>query len=1190
MATVSYPFDPSGSLATNLIQNEEQALSLSNNGYLFLVPFAGPFYKASLKVVLYPGAKILKEGVDYAVTHYFKSASLSCAKPIYGSITFFNKTLAGSVKLSYQTIGGEWVTNKSKALAVLANTLLNPRVAYWEQIADLPYAFPPINHSWSVDTLYGMKEVVSELANITAAIRAKGGTAGAGTSVEVANHLANINNPHQTTKAQVGLGLVANYRIALESEARAGVQNDLYMTPFMTKSAIDALALAPLTAHTAKVDNPHQTTKAQVGLGNVQNYLVATDADVTDGTSDTAYMTPLKTKNMILAVGGSGGGDITKDANGNYIGTNGEFTEGSGSGNLAIGLNALQKAIDGTFNVALGEEAMYDTKGSSFSIGIGFGALRDADVTMGSVAIGWNALSVGTGDNNIAIGQSAMVDNVNSNNNVAIGTEAMAEAGNGDSNVAIGRQAMRGDTTDGIGGWGNVAVGYLAVGKIGSGNNNVGIGYGAAGRTVSGDGNVAIGYNSLNGQTNGGYTIAIGYEAMANAAPRAEGNPTNNVAIGYLALKGASASYNNTGTDNVAIGASAMVSNTTGGYNVAVGSSALSLNTTGSGNIAIGRLAIGRNTTGNGNIALGDYAMERAGIGSENIAIGTQALQVNGNGNYNVALGYYALKTHTTSSNNIAVGYYALKALTDGTDNVAIGRSALALAINVSQCTALGGNALSKLTTGANNTGVGANALSSVTTGAGNTSVGESSFASVSTNYGNTGLGWNAGRNATGIYNTAVGHTALLTPTTGNYNTAVGFSADTTVAGLSYATAIGASAKVATSNTVVLGRTTDVVVIGAQSDAGTGVRLQVTGKASFTDVVTAPTATAGTNTTQVATTAFVTAAVAAVSGGSSSWEGITGKPTTLAGFGITDAQGLSSNLTSIAAIANNVTGYVKITNGVVTVDTPSGGGGLPVNFDGKWSNGKPFKSLNITVSGTSTDPIITTTVVDALVYDLSKTSYIKVSGTTLINHPATVSGPGGRTFTPDSTVLARRYLHLVYSDALGISTILSDLRVLTDLPSGYTHSLRLFTVVHNSGDLWYMYTTSCLDGMTYCEMGPICSSNYGTSLNTNDVDPNTIELLPAIRETYYIRLSIEFYSTNSFAAISANHVGGWILGEQVLGNGVNNGNYTSVSIAQHKLIRIPPVLNNVKIVAACKSGSSSYLSTIVPCGWDELYD
>jgi hypothetical protein len=58
---------------------------------------------------------------------------------------------------------------------------------------------------------------------------------------------------------------------------------------------------------------------------------------------------------------------------------------------------------------------------------------------------------------------------------------------------------------------------------------------------------------------------------------------------------------------------------------------------------------------------------------------------------------------------------------------------------------------------------------------------------------------------------------------------------------------------------------------------------------------TAPTAAAGTNTTQLATTAFVlgqgfiTSAGNAASASSVPWTGVTGKPTTLSGYGITDA-------------------------------------------------------------------------------------------------------------------------------------------------------------------------------------------------------------------------------------------------------------------------------------------------------------
>lgn len=47
--------------------------------------------------------------------------------------------------------------------------------------------------------------------------------------------------------------------------------------------------------HAADKNNPHTVTKAQVGLGNVENYGIATQAEALAGTSNVKYMTPLRT-------------------------------------------------------------------------------------------------------------------------------------------------------------------------------------------------------------------------------------------------------------------------------------------------------------------------------------------------------------------------------------------------------------------------------------------------------------------------------------------------------------------------------------------------------------------------------------------------------------------------------------------------------------------------------------------------------------------------------------------------------------------------------------------------------------------------------------------------------------------------------------------------------------------------------
>ncbi|MFY0742167.1 hypothetical protein AB1K09_06495 [Solibacillus silvestris] len=53
---------------------------------------------------------------------------------------------------------------------------------------------------------------------------------------------------------------------------------------------------AKLNQHAADKNNPHGVTKKQVGLENVQDYGVATQAEAEVGTSTTKYMTPQRTK------------------------------------------------------------------------------------------------------------------------------------------------------------------------------------------------------------------------------------------------------------------------------------------------------------------------------------------------------------------------------------------------------------------------------------------------------------------------------------------------------------------------------------------------------------------------------------------------------------------------------------------------------------------------------------------------------------------------------------------------------------------------------------------------------------------------------------------------------------------------------------------------------------------------------
>jgi hypothetical protein len=298
-ALTAYPFDPSGTLASNKITAEHQVISPPElSEFHFIIPAATPFFAESMVIVHLPSQRTLVEGVDFVLTHYFHDASLQCAKPIYGSLTFYNQQLSGAVRMTYQTLGGEWTLSSAKIIEILSNKLVNPRRVYWEQIADLPRTFPPIDHDWHLDDLVGMSEVVDVLEGIRDAIIASGDGG-------LQAHIADNNNPHNTDKTQIGLGLVENYPVATVNEAQTGTASNRYLTVLRGTQLVQALIGNQLSNHLGNSNNPHNTDKGQIGLSLVENYAVATQSQAEAGTLNNLYMTPLRTAQLVTVLIGN---------------------------------------------------------------------------------------------------------------------------------------------------------------------------------------------------------------------------------------------------------------------------------------------------------------------------------------------------------------------------------------------------------------------------------------------------------------------------------------------------------------------------------------------------------------------------------------------------------------------------------------------------------------------------------------------------------------------------------------------------------------------------------------------------------------------------------------------------------------------------------------------------------------------
>jgi hypothetical protein len=246
------------------------------------------------------------------------------------------------------------------------------------------------------------------------------------------------------------------------------------------------------------------------------------------------------------------------------------------------------------------------------------------------------------GRNNIAIGDSALLNNINYTNNIAIGRSALADDG-GFSNIAIGQFAGKGST----------------------GNFNIFIGQDAGRNNTFQAQNIGIGTGALLNNTIGQYMTAIGDSALF---------------------------FNTDGVANTAVGARTLVDNTSGSANTALGLAALYKNTTGSYNTALGEEALSFNITGIENTASGAFSLYTNNNGSSNSAMGYEALASNLSGSNNTASGYRALVS-STGSDNTAFGASSGNGVLAGSSNLFLGSFADAQINIISNSVAIGSNA-----------------------------------------------------------------------------------------------------------------------------------------------------------------------------------------------------------------------------------------------------------------------------------------------------------------------------------------------------------------------------------------------------------------------------------------------------------------------------------------------------------------
>lgn len=293
MPPVSYPLDTTGIAPSNLVVGELHTLTEINDfTYRIIIPTFAPFYLNNLLVQHVSPSNvitILVPDVDYTICLVYNSASRAIGKMLYGGITINTELINGTIKINYQTLGGDWTADPQYVLEKLAECVYNPRITIWDVVTNKPNQFPPSPHDNNIDTTYGYQELLNKADEIITSIIANNNN-----PTNLLTHLLDLSNPHGVNKSQVGLSDVANVGIALDQDVinKNVIDKLVTLRQILTLDLLDQTSLiALINTHIANTANPHGVDKVQVGLSDVVNLPLATQPQLDTLTPANAYIT-----------------------------------------------------------------------------------------------------------------------------------------------------------------------------------------------------------------------------------------------------------------------------------------------------------------------------------------------------------------------------------------------------------------------------------------------------------------------------------------------------------------------------------------------------------------------------------------------------------------------------------------------------------------------------------------------------------------------------------------------------------------------------------------------------------------------------------------------------------------------------------------------------------------------------------
>lgn len=216
---IRYPFDKTGVNPNNLVTSEPQQLAAGRT-IRVTGPNYGPFYQQGL-VVVDAATSLPLTSSQYYVGQLQTMPTLQTGLAVYTIIMITDPTVSNNVLLTYQVVGGEYSASAQGIIDQINALNLDDRPVTWPAIIGKPDGFAPSAHLHDAGDIYGFEYIVEAINRIASAIllgdeashdaiyqyidNAIAGITDplAALQAQLNAHVANFENPHQTTADQV---------------------------------------------------------------------------------------------------------------------------------------------------------------------------------------------------------------------------------------------------------------------------------------------------------------------------------------------------------------------------------------------------------------------------------------------------------------------------------------------------------------------------------------------------------------------------------------------------------------------------------------------------------------------------------------------------------------------------------------------------------------------------------------------------------------------------------------------------------------------------------------------------------------------------------------------------------------------------------------------------------------------------